>query len=1176
MAQPLVWPGKYFFYPIGNTSALCLTRDIALEESASILLLGCGDPRSILYTVFSEPDSANRNLDFTCCDREPAVLARNVLLFSMIIDNHLDSTILWNIFFHFYLDERSLSALEEQCKKLSAISQNVKDWAASPYGQLMKMCTEYTLSELRRHWVLYAEMHILPPQRLKRIQSAFTGVINSIQKGMVSTTARSAGPLLPSAGEVVALQFENYWKKGTTSTDSSQTASLLNPTFCYSLAGEGCNVHYGTDPMQPFHFAPLFGNTKRTVSVSDFVRTAQAEFKQWCTAFHSTISSTTIPSSASPVAVRFFLGDAIAVCRFISQFAETGTAGSGIPVDQWKTQTITLNKAEGGYGHGPSSAPTTFDVIDTSNLCLLNVIISTIPLLHLSSPPSGVLYTETLLFRGLDATKEFADRLYGDITVMGLLVGLCPVDYVSGFNARSNIHELFLNESYNRSVSSKSGFVNRQFQQLTTWRRPSFGDAVYGRFTTSLVPYMDPWQLGTFFYDMYHKLFEQEDSTTFFRMNQDNIVKAIASSNLVYYMRETFVLFLKLVRRQLHIPDSQWRQIMDRFYEISEADNSMPMNTNNQHDFWGHLHRNGLYTVSYYRNPPQKVGLFSTWGSVPTLVRVVLSVPRDKLSAVFSSPDVGTPQLICDVGGRWSHNVFSALHVAFGKVISTGTPSQPRVLFEEDPEGRQGKFPLVISFVMPTVVLTELEPQENLSVSLGLPSSTGSIEFVAKLGPMLRIFSAKLLDETHVHVLPEQARPFKMPPTPSSSHQTSLARTLGMMTQIGECDDVIIGLDEDCELVASLSSKISVKGDDLKRIFADKSTPISATQISPCTMRIAVGNYSQDVVYPFPVIGSQFRLRLARTSMYIEVIVPPFGPTKPDGMKLNLFPTATSVNGFLTPWNIHRVNLSRSPTINTKMSGLNKWLNPLAGSQMSNRERSLRKHQEHDRDTLMAIKDTLHSIIVRSAGIQGPACRFFALRDEATNNSDTLFFISELRYDLSCHSIVCDGYVLPLTKQLLGKIAQPFENLVREGNIVNITTHAGEMAAWKQLIPAFVERCRTSWTHGPNCEYVSTGKIPLTEDMEKVSICSCGKGKDVDGMYKVNLWKHFAPYVTRIALSPLFAVSYLETVGRDPEKRRCFVCRAKGKPKIKTCTGCKKVRYCSEACQKKHKKVCKP
>ncbi|EGO03813.1 hypothetical protein SERLA73DRAFT_119451 [Serpula lacrymans var. lacrymans S7.3] len=91
--------------------------------------------------------------------------------------------------------------------------------------------------------------------------------------------------------------------------------------------------------------------------------------------------------------------------------------------------------------------------------------------------------------------------------------------------------------------------------------------------------------------------------------------------------------------------------------------------------------------------------------------------------------------------------------------------------------------------------------------------------------------------------------------------------------------------------------------------------------------------------------------------------------------------------------------------------------------------------------------------------------------------------------------------------------------------------------------------------------------------MEKNPLCSCGRGKDVEGMNKVNMWKPLAPYVTRIALSPLFAVSYLETVGRDPEAYRCFVCRGKGKPKLKMCTVCKKVRYCSSECQKKDWKV---
>jgi hypothetical protein len=51
MSHPLVWPTKLYFYPIGNTSPVCLTQDLAPEDPAKILLLGCGDARNILYTL---------------------------------------------------------------------------------------------------------------------------------------------------------------------------------------------------------------------------------------------------------------------------------------------------------------------------------------------------------------------------------------------------------------------------------------------------------------------------------------------------------------------------------------------------------------------------------------------------------------------------------------------------------------------------------------------------------------------------------------------------------------------------------------------------------------------------------------------------------------------------------------------------------------------------------------------------------------------------------------------------------------------------------------------------------------------------------------------------------------------------------------------------------------------
>ena len=54
MAHTVLYPGKNFFYPIGNTSAVVLTDTLAPEEPANLLLLGCGDPRNIIFTIFNQ------------------------------------------------------------------------------------------------------------------------------------------------------------------------------------------------------------------------------------------------------------------------------------------------------------------------------------------------------------------------------------------------------------------------------------------------------------------------------------------------------------------------------------------------------------------------------------------------------------------------------------------------------------------------------------------------------------------------------------------------------------------------------------------------------------------------------------------------------------------------------------------------------------------------------------------------------------------------------------------------------------------------------------------------------------------------------------------------------------------------------------------------------------------
>ena len=70
---------KSFFYPIGNTPAVNLLRDVRLgKEPVEILALGCGDVRNILFTLWSQQHKKCK-LNFTVCDSDPAVLGNQIL-----------------------------------------------------------------------------------------------------------------------------------------------------------------------------------------------------------------------------------------------------------------------------------------------------------------------------------------------------------------------------------------------------------------------------------------------------------------------------------------------------------------------------------------------------------------------------------------------------------------------------------------------------------------------------------------------------------------------------------------------------------------------------------------------------------------------------------------------------------------------------------------------------------------------------------------------------------------------------------------------------------------------------------------------------------------------------------------------------------------------------------------
>ncbi|KAG2366731.1 hypothetical protein BDR07DRAFT_1395628 [Suillus spraguei] len=437
MAHPAIWRGKQFFYPIGNTSAVCLTQDLCPSEKAEVLLLGCGDPRHILYTVYTNSTGlqASRKLDFTCCDIESAVIARNVILFTLLADEGAVQKVpqIWNIFFHFYLDKASHDLLISQCRKLIKLSSDMDSWRNSRYGHFLHMCTRDTLAELRRLWQLYVRTTTYSPSEAKAFKSAYAADVKASRAKFkfVFTASRAAGPLSMYALKMASDHYNIYWETGICSAVPKRPSEVLrpNPTLAFSMVGDKFGVHYGTDPLSCFHvaeaLAPAIGSARHPeqTTLKDVVNVCKTQFSRWCTSVSKVLGSQG-PSSPSSFIIRFFVGDALSFCQALGYSAHEIDITPFL-VAPWKSACITLDP--NAYGTSAQSpAPTMFNIIDTSNLLdhvgVLNILVVTSPILQQTL--SATLYTEGL--SGSGPEDALPQQLCGDIATIGLLLGLIP------------------------------------------------------------------------------------------------------------------------------------------------------------------------------------------------------------------------------------------------------------------------------------------------------------------------------------------------------------------------------------------------------------------------------------------------------------------------------------------------------------------------------------------------------------------------------------------------------------------------------------------------------------------------------------------------------------------------------------------------------------------------------
>ncbi|KAL8750845.1 MAG: hypothetical protein Q9184_006271, partial [Pyrenodesmia sp. 2 TL-2023] len=475
MLTPTYVQLKYWMYPIGNTPAVNLLRDIpgstGKDETIRVLCLACGDPRNILFSLWSEQgQDAKRLYHFTCCDLEPAILVRNVILLTLIAEDQLRSTVdnsniqsTWNLFYHMLIPACDLELLREHSAKLLSASESLEAWLASSYGKFLHFTNRDTLQDLRQYWTQYHTFHVAG-QAATDLRDGLLQNSKKIGQTIVINGLRSAGVCSPNASKTVGYVFRKYWETGVAAGNSEDRKRLgnggkgfPNPMFAISSAPSGkFAVHYGTEPLVGFHLAEIFRslgteNLDLATQSNRLVQAAKDEFAQWCRVFGDAVN-------AQRVCIQLFFGEALNFSHELQlELVLGGQATHARAYTRpWSIQPLRLDG-----NAGPEVSRWTFldyfDVIDTSNLGdhvgLINMITATAPLLR--THPISVLYTESLLAVSNDTTKILPAALGSDVATFSVVMGLAPSGILGGITLEGVGNEAMMQKLAGQTESSR-------------------------------------------------------------------------------------------------------------------------------------------------------------------------------------------------------------------------------------------------------------------------------------------------------------------------------------------------------------------------------------------------------------------------------------------------------------------------------------------------------------------------------------------------------------------------------------------------------------------------------------------------------------------------------------------------------------------------------------------------
>ena len=1206
-----------FFYPLGNTPAVSLTQDLPFGKEADILSLGCGDARNVLFTCVADP---HRKLNITCCDIEPAIIARNILLYTLIIDDvkHMKINEIWNIYYHWKLDEKSSISLEDQLEKLLQLSVTSMTWRQSTYGPTIRFCDERTLRRVREFWISCSTRGLSEDQKSKR-SKVWQTRMNKAQKikrdvmggGTSIAGYRSAAP----NGVVAIADFstvaERWWGEGVTvfSNNINTKPTHLNSTYL-SSTNENVTLHYGTDPLLGFPLAaayvslkddsPLFVKRSGMSSADYLTACAQKQFRTWVDAFSSSLTK--------GLNLRFCIADALSLSFTLKNAVpqEDGRLCANLFCDNWTVEPLLLDKNE--FAAQKHALPCYFDVIDTSNLVDHLGALNLIPLCAslLKSEATSTLYTECLVQNDSSERERIAGFLGGEIRTIALLLGLSPCEIWT--NATNSLEDESFLTILNQEIDQAKINGSTQIRSRLRWKRirPNYQND----FPPSV--HIETSQAAQFCVMLYNHMFSHENILSLMTMGLGGLTK---SSN-PYYNRASFAFLLKHIQETVV---TNWENCFDQMKDMifSEFPNS-PMGANFAQELLLYMHMLGMDTTTLpsidltKKTNAKLAPLFKTWSDIPTYICITIRVPRKKLEPLTSvaGTKVGTPALKCDVesgdtrSNPWA-NSFASVQVAFGESQIIDNSGLLSLQITEDKLGWCGLSDMFASTIVPTWMLLQNDGIVPIMKCGLLPTvHTGKL-FAGALGLKLDIFYANFMSE-NVTISKYM---------PAMIHYPKII-TKGLPAQMQSHYSMNAMFSDDGTSIIGLVQRISFISDAERSFLGDRSIPVKVQFLDLFRASLKVGEKIKTFLnFPVPMNHFLHKVRIARKSSYVEIEAPLWSPL------------ADSSANFLCPVMVSKLSSVKSSgpvaltatTINLDtlsvmdLAHKNKldWLRLHLSMMFSSKERQVRgagmaNHVPYKGPNIrLEIKEGVFSMFMSFTGLQGDAAKYFGL-SKSIGGINIIFIPDHCRLDYVNRTTVLDAAAIPLTDIMHTdkKVSSFFQSLTSVG-VLQIKVSDEEMRCWKTMLPALVERCRV-WEHMPDCEYANKEEVPLRKGLEdgKSPLCKCGIGKfppDYLKDAKVDNLKYILKhYGTRLAISPIFPLPYVEDGflaglsldnsskkknGASTNKNGCANCGRRSKKnaflddeKLLICSKCKKTKYCSVDCQKadwkSHKRNC--